>query len=125
MDFYKFMGAIGGVYVLYYLAVIGYDLYFANKNSENEDKGEDIDISGSLANYVPADAEEIAKKEAGEEDTEEEMVVEEEKERKEENDTNDSIEVNCCGGITPLGLREIFEQETGDSFFRGILPVTT
>lgn len=72
MNFYKFMGIMGGIYALYYLFAIGYDLYFANRNSENEDRGEDIDISDSLEKYVPADAEEIAKKEAGEEKTEEE-----------------------------------------------------
>lgn len=100
-------------YILYYLFVIVYDLYFANRNSENEDKGEDIDISDSLGKYVPADASKIAKKEAGEE------------EKQKDEQGKDTIEVNHCGGMTPGELREIFADNTGESFFLGIIPTTT
>lgn len=120
MGFYEFATGVVGIYILYFGGMIGYDLYMSGKTGDNEDRGEDIDISDSIDNYVPKDAEVLTgyrtedfdvKETAGEDKTEEE-------------EKSESIDVNYCGGFSSLELKKIFEEETGENFFRGIIPAS-
>lgn len=119
MGFTEFATGVVGVYMLYFAGMIGYDLYMSGKTGNNEDRGEDIDISDSVDSYVPKNAEILTgykNEEAEEPIIKEEQTMEEEK--------SETIAVNYCGGFSSLELKKIFEEETGENFFRGIIPAT-
>lgn len=121
MGFYEFAAGVMGVYTLYFAGMIGYDLYMSGKTSNNEDRGEDIDISDSVDSYVPKDAEILTGYKASEKQEQDNPVPAEENEEENQKET---IEVNYCGGFSSLELKKIFEEETGENFFRGIIPAT-
>ncbi len=120
MGFYEFAAGVMGVYTLYFASMIGYDLYMSGKTGNNEDSGEDIDISDSVDSYVPKDAEILTGYKAGGEQEQDNHAQTEDNEEEQK----ETIEVNYCGGFSSLELKKIFEEETGENFFRGIIPAT-
>ena len=49
-----FFGLLG-VYLFYYVGMIGYDLYVADKMGETENVSKEIDIAAAASSYVPKD----------------------------------------------------------------------
>lgn len=121
MGFYEFAAGVMGVYVLYFTGMIGYDLYMSGKTGDNEDRGEEIDISDSVDSYVPKDVEILTGYKADEKQGQDNPAQAENNEDEEQKET---IEVNYCGGFSSLELKKIFEEETGENFFRGIIPAS-
>ena len=66
MAFNYFLIAICGLYLLYYLVMVGMDLLRIKKNNNDEEHGKDIDISDAVASYKPQVAAEVMKKESEE-----------------------------------------------------------
>lgn len=66
MAFNYFLIAICGLYLLYYLIMVGMDLLRIKKDNNDEEHGKDIDISDAVASYKPQVAAEVMKKESEE-----------------------------------------------------------
>ena len=63
MNYSNFVFSLGIVYVLYYGSMIALDYYKAGKEGKSNKEGEDIDISGSIAQYKPLGAKEVVEHE--------------------------------------------------------------
>ena len=44
-----------GLYALYYIGMVGYDLYVADKTANPEDTAQVVDVSAAASSYVPKD----------------------------------------------------------------------
>lgn len=66
MAFNYFLIAVCGIYLLYYMALVGMDLLRMKKDTNGEEHGKDIDISDAVAGYKPQVAAEVMKKESEE-----------------------------------------------------------
>ena len=117
MDFYKFVVYVLILYAMYYLGMISFDYYMSKKMALAEDAGEDIDISSAMSKYVPKDAQAIVGTSEQDEQQQEQVVEEVEGE-------NEPVEIEYSNGFSALELHEIFEQEAGQNFFRGIIPLS-
>lgn len=111
-----FFGLLG-VYLFYYVGMIGYDLYVADKMGETENVSKEIDIAAAASSYVPKDV----------------RTLFAEDKRKPRNESPSEDEASNNGGIAEhieneyqegfsvTGLTELFEQESQTpSLFSGI-----
>ena len=147
MNYSNFVFSLGIVYVLYYGSMIALDYYKAGKEGKSNKEGEDIDISGSIAQYKPLGAKEVVEHEESQNEiykNENEEVdndlpdntpddttqnhgtgsMEENlysiNEGKEEEET---VPLNIYGGMTLVDMQEIIRENSGENFFEDIIPV--
>lgn len=115
--FGDFFFGLLGIYLFYYVGMIGYDLYVADKIGETENVSNVIDIAAAASSYVPKDVR---------------TMLAEDKAKSENDEPTDDVASNNGGiaehieneyqeGFTVTGLTELFEQESQTpSLFSGI-----
>ena len=106
-----------GLYSFYYVGMIGYDLYVADKMAEAEGDVQVVDVSAAASSYVPKDVRAIIEGENAN------SISSSDKEA--DNDNNggrgEYIRNDYQEGCTVLDLKEMFVKESQTpSLFSGI-----
>jgi len=66
MAFNYFLIAVSGIYLLYYMSMVGMDIMRMKKEKNGDEQGKEINISDAVASYKPQVASEVMAKESEE-----------------------------------------------------------
>lgn len=116
MNYLSFCFAIIAIYALYYAGNVGFDYYMAGRLNNDGEVADVIDISGALDDYKPKDAGRIIREEMG---LNQDLVKKIKSQN--QNEGEKVIPVNYTGGFTTDDMKNIFEVNAGENFFRGLI----
>jgi hypothetical protein len=112
MNYLSFCFAIFAVYALYYAGNIGFDYFLAGRLGTDKEVEDVIDISSAMSKYTPKDAGSIIERENKKNPLQD--ILDKRKDVQ-------PIAVNQTGGVTLDELKNLFELNAKEDFFRGMV----